>query len=57
MPPENPLDVSYRFGPYRLIPGRRLLLQGARPLKLGGRALDLLHLLVMRRAVRSASRI
>ena len=34
------------FGPFCLIPSRQILLRGDRPVKLGGRALDILHLLV-----------
>jgi predicted ATPase/DNA-binding winged helix-turn-helix (wHTH) protein len=40
--------VAFAFGPFRLIPSQRLLLRENRPVKLGGRALDILHLLVMR---------
>lgn len=40
-----------RFGHYRLVPGARLLLRDGRPVELGGRAFDLLHLLLMRRAM------
>jgi len=39
---------AYRFGDYRLLPGRQLLLRGDRPVRLGSRALDLLRLLVER---------
>jgi predicted ATPase/DNA-binding winged helix-turn-helix (wHTH) protein len=42
------VDVAFVFGPFRLIPGRQLLVRDNRPVKLGGRALDILHLLVMR---------
>jgi predicted ATPase/DNA-binding winged helix-turn-helix (wHTH) protein len=45
----NPIvDVVFAFGPFRLIPSQRVLLRDYRPVKLGGRALDILHLLVMR---------
>lgn len=45
----NPVvAVAFVFGPFRLIPSRQLLLRENRPVKLGGRALDILHLLVMR---------
>jgi predicted ATPase/DNA-binding winged helix-turn-helix (wHTH) protein len=45
----NPaIEVAFVFGPFRLIPSQQLLLRDNRPVKLGGRALDLLHLLVMR---------
>ncbi|MGX9961675.1 ATP-binding protein [Roseomonas sp. F4] len=36
------------FGPYRLLPGQKLLLRDGRAVRLGGRAFDLLHLLVLR---------
>ena len=39
----------YDFGPFRLIPSRRLLLEGDRVLELGSRAFDLLVSLVRRR--------
>ena len=42
------VDDVFVFGPYRLIPRQKLLLRGNRPIRLGGRALDVLHLLVMR---------
>ena len=42
------LDIAFVFGPFRLIPSQQLLLNGDRPVKLGGRALDILHLLVRR---------
>ncbi len=41
-------EKVYSFGDYRLIPQRQLLLRGAFPVRLGTRALDLLHLLVER---------
>jgi len=41
--------VSYRFGHYRLLPDRRLLLAGDTPVKLGSRAFDMLLVLVERR--------
>ncbi len=41
-------DRAYRFGNYRLLPGRQLLLRGDHPVRLGTRALDLLRLLVER---------
>jgi len=45
----NPLlEVAFVFGPFRLIPSRQLLLRDNRPVKLGGRALDILNLLVTR---------
>ena len=42
------VDVAFVFGPFRLIPSQQVLVRGNRPVKLGGRALDILHLLVMR---------
>src|SRR5271166_2684201 len=36
------------FGPFRLLPAQRLLLQGDRPVRLGSRALDLLVALIRR---------
>src|ERR1700748_3116448 len=39
-------DFSLSFGPFRLIPGRRILMRDGRPLRLGSRALDLLIALV-----------
>lgn len=39
-------DRIYCFGEYRFMPGRQLLLRGEEPVRIGGRALDLLHLLV-----------
>ena len=45
----NPVvEVAFVFGPFRLVPSRQLLMRDDRPVKLGGRALDILHLLVMR---------
>lgn len=42
-------ELTFSFGPFRLIPGRQLLLLDERPVKLGGRAFELLRLLVQRR--------
>jgi non-specific serine/threonine protein kinase len=47
MPPGPPLE--YRFGRFRLVPGERRLWDGDRPVKLGGRALDTLVVLVHER--------
>lgn len=41
-------ELSFAFGPYRLVPGRQLLLLDDQPVKLGGRAFELLRLLVQR---------
>lgn len=41
-------ELTFAFGPYRLVPGRQLLLLENQPVKLGGRAFDLLRLLVQR---------
>src|SRR6202046_2623989 len=40
------MDVA--FGPYRLLAARRLLLEGDKPVRLGGRAFDILSALVER---------
>jgi predicted ATPase/DNA-binding winged helix-turn-helix (wHTH) protein len=40
--------VSYSFGEYRFIPSRQLLLRAGTPVRIGTRALDLLHILVQR---------
>lgn len=42
-------QVAYLFPPYRLLPAQRLLLGGDQPVKLGGRAFDMLVALVERR--------
>ncbi|MGX1321272.1 putative ATPase/DNA-binding winged helix-turn-helix (wHTH) protein [Bradyrhizobium sp. USDA 377] len=42
-------ELTYCFGPFRLVPSRQLLLLDRRPVKLGGRAFELLQLLVQRR--------
>jgi predicted ATPase/DNA-binding winged helix-turn-helix (wHTH) protein len=44
--PASRPEKAYRFGDFRLVPGRQLLLRGAEPVRLGSRALDLLLLLV-----------
>jgi len=41
-------ELSFAFGPYRFVPARQLLLLGDQPVKLGGRAFELLRLLVQR---------
>lgn len=41
--------LAYRFGPWRLVPGQRLLEMEAAPVKLGGRAFDMLVALVEQR--------
>jgi predicted ATPase/DNA-binding winged helix-turn-helix (wHTH) protein len=41
-------ELTFSFGPFRLVPRRQLLLLDGRPVKLGGRAFELLHLLVHR---------
>lgn len=43
-----PFERIYCFGPYRFDPARLLLLQDEMPVRVGSRALDLLHLLVQR---------
>src|SRR6185369_9518223 len=42
-------ELIFCFGPCRLVPRRQLLLLDGRPVKLGGRAFELLQLLVQRR--------
>ena len=37
----DPVDYEISFGPFRLLPARRLLLEGDAPVSLGSRALDL----------------
>ncbi len=39
-------ERAISFGPYRLFPGQRLLLEGDKPVRLGSRALDMLIALV-----------
>jgi len=41
-----PLERAISFGPFRLLPDRRLLLEGDKPIRLGSRALDTLIALV-----------
>jgi len=41
-------DMAFAFGPFRLIPSQHVLVRENRPVKLGSRALDILHLLVAR---------
>jgi hypothetical protein len=41
-------ELSFAFGPYRLVPGRQLLLLDDQPAKLGGGAFEVLNLLVQR---------
>lgn len=41
-------ELTFSFGPFRLVPRRQLLLLDGRPVKLGGRAFELLQLLVQR---------
>jgi predicted ATPase/DNA-binding winged helix-turn-helix (wHTH) protein len=40
--PETPADQVFAFGPFRLFPARRMLIEDDRQVRLGGRALDLL---------------
>jgi predicted ATPase/DNA-binding winged helix-turn-helix (wHTH) protein len=47
-PPATSTGAAYCFGEFRLIPQRQLLLHNAVPVRIGTRALDLLHLLVER---------
>jgi DNA-binding winged helix-turn-helix (wHTH) protein len=39
-------DETFVFGPFRLIPGQRMLLDDEKPLRLGSRALEILVALV-----------
>ena len=41
-------ERGFAFGPFRLHPARQLLLEGSRPVRLGGRAFDILTVLVER---------
>jgi predicted ATPase/DNA-binding winged helix-turn-helix (wHTH) protein len=41
-------STTYTFGPFRLVPKRQLLLRNGVPVRIGGRALDILSLLVRR---------
>ncbi len=41
-------ESAISFGPFRLVPARRLLLEGDKPVRLGGRAFDILTALVER---------
>src|SRR5271166_779278 len=43
-----PTDRAISFGPFRLLPAQRLLLEGDKPLRLGSRALDVLIALAER---------
>ena len=43
-----PLERTISFGPFRLLPDRRLLLEGDKAVRLGSRALDILIALVER---------
>ena len=42
-------ESAISFGPYRLLPAERLLLEGDKPVRLGSRALDILTALVEHR--------
>jgi len=42
----GPVELVFRFGPFRLSPRARLLLEGDKPVRLGSRALDILLALV-----------
>ena len=44
----DPAEHEISFGPFRLLRARRLLLEGDKPVRIGGRALDLLIALVER---------
>ncbi len=47
----EPDDLSFAFGPFQLFPRRQLLLCRNAPVKIGGRALDILVLLVTRQGM------
>ena len=40
------LEQAVHFGPYRIYPGQRLVLESDRPLRLGRRAMDILLILL-----------
>jgi DNA-binding winged helix-turn-helix (wHTH) protein len=40
------IDHGFEFGPFRLLPGQRLLLEGEKPVRVGSRALEILMVLV-----------
>ena len=44
----TPAEHAIAFGPFRLFPARRLLLEGEKPVRLGSRAFDILVALVER---------
>lgn len=46
--PHHSHNKKLSFGPFQLLPARRLLLEGDRPVRIGSRALDLLNALVER---------
>lgn len=46
-----PEELFYGFGGFRLLPARQLLLHGDAPVKLGGRAFELLYALVQQRGI------
>jgi predicted ATPase/DNA-binding winged helix-turn-helix (wHTH) protein len=46
--PVTTAETAYCFGAFRLVPQRQLLLRDSAPVRIGTRALDLLHLLVER---------
>jgi Transcriptional regulatory protein, C terminal len=47
-PSEQAAAWSFAFGPFVLVPKRQLLLENGRPVRVGGRALDILTVLVGR---------
>ena len=48
MPNNSDVEPVFVFGPFRLVPSRQHLARGNRNVLLGGRALAILHLLLMR---------
>lgn len=47
-PKEGESSLAYEFGDFRFVPARQMLLRRGQPVRLGARALDLLHALVER---------
>src|SRR5258705_6369326 len=48
MPPDSPAQSAVSFGPFRLVPTARLLERDGAAVHIGGRALDILIVLVER---------
>jgi DNA-binding winged helix-turn-helix (wHTH) protein len=43
---DESIDHGFEFGPFRLLPRQRLLLEGEKPVRVGSRALEILMVLV-----------